>query len=252
VRGPLGPAPAKALINSGAILNNASYNLAGTSVAPGSIAAIFGTGLTNGALCLSTDGCSPRYFGGKMGTSMGGTSVTVNGIPAPIFYATPTQLGIQIPAELPGPSATVLINADGQTSVPETVALEPAAPGIFSTTGDGRGVGSITHANGALVTAVNPAVRGETLVLYATGLGVLTPSVATGNIATSASQLATKPVVTLGGVPATVAFAGQSGCCVGLNQINFSVPAGAPTGNAVAVVVSVGAKASNSVTIAVQ
>ena len=194
VRGPMGPVPATALINRGAILNNASYNLAGTSVAPGSIAAVFGTGLTNGAQCLSTEGCSPRYFGGNMGTSMGGTSVTVNGIPAPIFYATPTQLGIQMPVELAGSSATVVVNADGQTSVPETVALESAAPGIFSTTGDGRGVGSITHANGALVTAANPAVRGETLVLYATGLGSLTPSVATGNIATSASQLATTSI----------------------------------------------------------
>jgi uncharacterized protein (TIGR03437 family) len=53
-------------------------------------------------------------------------------------------------------------------------------------------------------------------------------------------------------VPAAVIFAGQSSCCVGLNQVNFTVPAGATTGNAVAVVLSVGAKASNSVTLAIQ
>ena len=253
VRGQLGSAALNApVLVSGGALNNASYNLAGTSVAPGSIAAVFGSDLTNGAVCLYTQGCNPRFDAGKMRSTMAGTTATVNGIPAPIFYTLPGQIGIQIPVDATGSSASLVVNAEGQASVAQTISLDPAAPGIFSTTGDGRGVGSITHTNGFLVSAANPATRGETLVLYATGLGALTPAVATGAIATSASQLATKPVVTLGGVPATIVFAGQSGCCVGLNQINFTVPAGAPTGNAVAVVVSVGAKASNSVTIAIQ
>jgi hypothetical protein len=163
VRGPMGPDPAKVIINRGGILNNANYNLAGTSVAPGSIAAVFGSGFTNGAVCLSTEGCSPRFFGGKMVTSMGGTSVTMNGVAAPIFYATPTQLGIQVPVELTGSSTTVVVTVDGQTSAPEAVTLEAAAPGIFSMTGDGKGLGAITHANGALVTPANPAARGEVL-----------------------------------------------------------------------------------------
>jgi len=253
VRGQLGAASLNApAVLTGGVLNNASYNLAGTTVAPGSIAAVFGSDMTNGAVCLYTQGCNPRFDGGKMRSTMAGTTATVNGIPAPIFYTLPGQIGIQIPVEITGSSASLVLTAEGQSSVAQTISLDPAAPGIFSTTGDGRGTGSITHTNGFLVSASNPAARGETLVLYATGLGALTPAVATGVLSTSASQLATKPIVTLGGVPATVIFAGQSGCCVGLNQINFTVPDGAPTGNAVAVVVSVGGKASNSVTIAIQ
>lgn len=250
VRGILNTAPpGRPTINKGGILNNASYT---ASVAPGSIAAIFGNDLTNGAVCLSTDGCIPRFVAGKMGTSMGGTSVTVNGIPAPVFYATPTQLGVQIPAEATGSTASIAINADGLTSAPETVTLDAAAPGVFSMTGDGKGPGAITHANGALVTPANPAARGETLVLYATGLGAMTPAVATGTLPADVSRAANLPTLTVGGVPAAVLFAGHSGCCAGLNQINFTVPTGAPLGNSVAVVVSMNAKPSNPVTLAIQ
>lgn len=241
--------PGRPIVNKGGILNNASYT---PSVAPGSIAAIFGNDLTNGAFCLSTEGCVVRFSAGKMGTSMGGTSVTVNGIAAPIFYATPTQLGVQIPAEVTGSTASIAINADGLTSAPETVPLDAAAPGVFSMTGDGRGPGAITHANGALVTAANPAARGETLVLYATGLGAMSPSLATGTLPTELTRAAIQPTLTVGGVPATVLFAGHSGCCAGLNQINFTVPTGAPVGNSVAVVVSMNAKPSNTVTLAIQ
>jgi uncharacterized protein (TIGR03437 family) len=250
VRGVLNSAPpGRPIINKGGILNNASY---APSVSPGSIAAIFGTDLTNGALCLSTEGCIPRFSAGKMGTSMGGTSATVNGIPAPVFYATPTQLGVQIPVEATGSTATIAINADGLTSAPETVPLEAAAPGVFSMTGDGRGPGAITHVNGALVTPANPAARGETLVLYATGLGAMTPIVPTGTLPADLSRAAAQPTLTVAGIPAAVLFAGHSGCCAGLNQINFTIPTGAPVGNSVSVVVSVNAKPSNQVTIAVQ
>jgi hypothetical protein len=58
--------PGRPIINRGGILNNAGYAKAGTSVAPDSIAAIFGTNLTNGAMCLATEGCIPRFAAGVM------------------------------------------------------------------------------------------------------------------------------------------------------------------------------------------
>ncbi len=253
VRGQLGSGALNApVVPVGGVTNNASYNLAGTTVAPGSIAAVFGSDMTNGAICVYTQGCNPRFDAGKMTSSMAGTSATVNGVAAPMFYTTPGQIGIQIPVETTGATATLIVKAEGLSSAPQTIALEPAAPGIFTIASDGRGAGSITHTNGLPVSAANPAARGEALVLYATGLGAMTPAVATGTIAPSTSRLATQPVLTVGGVPATVSFAGQSGCCVGLNQINFTVPASAPTGAAVAVVVSSGAKNSNTVTLAIK
>ncbi|MEO5926303.1 MAG: CHRD domain-containing protein [Bryobacteraceae bacterium] len=253
VRGQIGNTLTKPAISTGAVLNNASYNLAGTSVAPGSIAAIFGTDMTNGGICLSFQGCNARLEAGKVSTSMGGTSVSVNGVNAPIYYITPGQIGFQIPVDVAGSSASVVVTAEGQSSAAQTVAIDPAAPGIFSATGDGRGAGAITHTSGFLVTTQNPATRGETLVLYATGLGSSTnPNLATGAFPTVLTRTTIPAVVTVGGIAAQVSFSGLSGCCAGLNQVNFVVPASAPTGGAVAVVLSMAAKQSNSVTIAIQ
>jgi uncharacterized protein (TIGR03437 family) len=103
-------------------------------------------------------------------------------------------------------------------------------------TGDGEGPGAITHADGSLVSTANPAARDETLVLYATGFGLT----------------AALPRLTVGGVPATVRYSGQSPCCVGLNQLNFVIPTDAPTGSDVPIVVTIGNKSSNPVTLPVQ
>ena len=64
-------------------------------------------------------------------------------------------------------------------------------------------------------------------------------------------QTVTKPVVTIGGIPATVSFSGLASCCVGLNQVNVRVPSGTPAGNAVPVVLTIGGVQANTVTIAV-
>ena len=87
--------------------------------------------------------------------------------------------------------------------------------------------------------------RRDFLQNAATGLGAMTPFIATGTLPTDVIWAAAQPTLTVGGVPAAVLFGGMSGCCVGLNQINFSVPTGAATGNAVPVVVSMGNAAAS-------
>ena len=128
---------------------------------------------------------------------------------------------------------SVVVTAGGQSSPQEIVTVEPATPGIFSLTGDGKGAGAITHLNGSPVTAQNPAARGETLVLYATGLGATNPAIGTGVIPTTLTQTAVAATVTVGGSSAEIVFSGLSGCCAGLNQVNFKIPAGAPVGGTV-------------------
>jgi len=76
---------------------------------------------------------------------MTGAQVTVNGIPAPIFYSSPNQLGVEIPTELTGASATVQVTVGGQGSAPQPVAIAPVSPGIFTFTSDGKGAGAFTH-----------------------------------------------------------------------------------------------------------
>jgi uncharacterized protein (TIGR03437 family) len=238
-------------VSEGGMLNNAGYNLGSLAVAPGTIMAIFGGRLTDGTSCLAPT-CSPEFGSdGKLKTTMAGSQVTVNGTAAPILYAVRSQLGVLMPYELTGTSATVRVTVAGQTSADRAVTIAPFSPGIFTTTADGRGRGAITHADGSLVTGQNPARLGETVILYATGLGQVAPAVSTGALPAGLTTTVTQPTVSIDGVNAQVAFAGLSGCCVGLNQLNVVIPAGAPSGPDLPVVLRAGGIASNVATIAV-
>jgi uncharacterized protein (TIGR03437 family) len=238
-------------INDGGIVNNASYNLVSTAVAQGSIAALFGTNLTDGRSCLPPR-CGPAYSAQGLSTSLNGTTVLVNGAPAPLFYATPTQLGFQIPFELTGSSATVQVAANGRMSAAKTISLLPASPGIFTTSLDGRNRGVITHADGTQVTPERPASAGEMVTLFGTGFGPVSPAVATGMKAAGPAATVAPALVAIGGVTIIPDYAGLAGCCVGLNQINFRVPAGVHAAPDVPLSISIGAANSNTVTIAVQ
>jgi uncharacterized protein (TIGR03437 family) len=183
---------------------------------------------------------------------MAGAQVSVNGTPVPIFYAAPGQLGIQIPFEATGTSATVSVSVSGQASTLATVTLAPVVPGIFTASADGKGAGAITHVDGSAVTTQNPAHAGELVILYATGLGQVAPAVSTGALPASASSTVAPVTLTIGGINAVPDFAGLAGCCVGLNQINVRLPLGVGSGNAVPVVLNMGGQSSNTATIAVQ
>src|SRR6185503_5476383 len=156
---------------------------------------------------------------GRLGTTMVGASVTVNGVAAPVFYATPTQLGIQIPAELGPGGADVRVSVDGRQSTPQTISVESTSPGIFTQTSNGIGAGAFTHVDGSAVTAGNPARPSEVLILYATGLGATTPAVPTGALPTEASTANQTVTLSVDGITVTPDYAGLSGCCAGLNQI---------------------------------
>jgi uncharacterized protein (TIGR03437 family) len=58
--------------------------------------------------------------------------------------------------------------------------------------------------------------------------------------------------VTIGGVPATVQFAGLAPGFAGLYQVNVQVPTGVAPGDAVPVSLSIGGVAANTATIAIQ
>ncbi|MSO19217.1 MAG: hypothetical protein EXQ56_01950 [Acidobacteria bacterium] len=248
-----GPVPTVA---DGATVNNGSFAQHPAPLGPGSIAAIFGANLNDGtALCSSSFGGD-----GKLITSLCGASVTVNNIAAPIFYATPGQLGIQIPFELAGSAtANVTVTVAGQSSTPRTVFIDTAAPGIFSLSQTGSGPGAILIANSNILAVATgsvpgrttrPARRGEIVTIFLTGLGVTSPALATGSPSTG-NPTATPATVTIDALPATVLFSGTAPGFVGLNQINVTVPTAARIANDVPVVVTLGTKISNTVTMAV-
>ena len=124
-------------------------------------------------------------------------------------------------------------------SDPQPLPASAVAPGLFSLAQDGRGQGAILHANTAEYAAPSrPAVAGEALEIYLTGLSGLPAS--------------PRPEVTIGGVPAEVLFFGDAPGFVGLDQVNVRVPAGVAPGPAVPVRLTYAGVVGNEVTIAVR
>lgn len=185
---------------------------------------------------------------------MTGAQVTVNRTPAPIFYSSPLQLGVQIPTELTGASATVQVIVNGQASPAQGVSVIPVSPGIFSFSADGQGAGAVTHVDGLPVTSQNPAHAGELVILYATGFGQVTPFVPTGALpnANAPSVTVSPATVFIDNVAVIPDFAGLTVCCAGLNQVNVRIPASSRSANDIPLALSIGGVSSNTVTIAVQ
>jgi uncharacterized protein (TIGR03437 family) len=183
--------------------------------APGEVLSIFGANLAGG---MQTASAVP------LTTSMGGVSVTIHGVPAPLYMVSPGQLNVQIPYETPlnGPS-TVLVQYNGQVAS-YTLNLNATAPAIFT------GQGGAPVPNGS-------AKAGDIITLFVTGAGALSPGVATGDGPPAGTPIANlpKPVnqpvaVTVGGIGAGITFAGVPSGLVGVMQINYQVPGGLSAG----------------------
>jgi len=228
------------------VVSGASF--LGGAAAPGEIVSIFGTNLgpANGVV-------GTLDSAGRLAASLAGVTVTFNGVPAPLFFASQGQINAQAPFETAGQStASVIARYQGTASAPVSVGIRNARPGIFVVPGSSRGI--IANQDGALNSASNPIDRGRVVIIYATGQGVVDPPLDTGQLA-PASPLSSAPAVTVtfGGRPGRVLFGGMTPGFAGLMQVNVEVPSDAPTGNAVPVVVTVaGVSSQPNVTLAVR
>jgi len=184
--------------------------------------------------------------------------VLVDGEAAPLLYVSPGQINFQMPYRtLAETQATVVVVANNVSAAPLTVQLLAAAPAIFTLNSNGTGQGAILYgatfvapANSVPGQASQPVPVGYPVSIYCTGLGAET---AVSNNGFQSYNLQTAyPTVTIGGVPATVQFSGLSSQYVGLYQVNVTVPTGAPSGNAVPVVMTLNGVSSNTVTMAIQ
>jgi uncharacterized protein (TIGR03437 family) len=226
-------------------------------ISGGGIGSIFGTNLAAGTTLAQSV---------PLATTLGGTTVTMNGTPAPLFFVSPLQINLQVPWELLfSPTATLTVTTAAGTSSPITVSLYSAAPGIFTiNTVNSATQGAIQIANTATFVAPvgaipgvtsRPATTGDVLTIYCSGLGAVSNTPASGAVAGSGSSLSSvlAPVsVTIGGQTAPFLFAGLSPGFVGLYQVNVQFPTGVKSGNAVPVIVSTASLNSNTATIAVQ
>ena len=220
------PPPPTPILPPGSVVNGASFRPAtdlNGAITPGAIVAIFGTDMAS-----STEEASDV----PLPTMLGDTSVTFNGIAAPLFFVSETQIDAQVPFELVAGAdlVTVQLTRGSETSELQSIALAAVSPGIFTLNAQGTGAGAILHAaDFQPVTERNPALPGEFLLIFCTGLGPVLPEVPSGNVAPGTEPLArtvSLPLVNIGGIPAEVVYSGLAPGFVGLYQVNVEVPVG--------------------------
>lgn len=233
-----------------AITNAASF--ARDSAAPGSVIAVFGSRLGPAQLTtaqLTADGQS-------LTTTLAGTRVLVDGTPAPLIYSFESVVSAVVPYNAEGKrSVRVTVEYADRRSLEYTMPVAPTAPGLFTADASGRGAGAILNQDLTLNTPSNPAERGSTIVIYATGEGVTNPPGIDGKLNGPEPPQPLAPVlVSVGGAVAAVTYkGGVSGVTPGLLQINAVLSQATPVGSAVPVIVNIGGVASqNGVTVAVR
>jgi uncharacterized protein (TIGR03437 family) len=232
------------------LVNSASYG--GGGVSPGEIVVLFGSGLGP-----STGVTAQIDSKGFIETSLANVSVTFNGFPAPLLYASGSQINAIVPYELAGTSdASVTVIFGKARSNAISLPVVSSAPGVYSADQSGLGPGAILDKNYKLVTSSNPAGPADIIQIFATGQGQTSPAGVDGLIEPSVLPLPYPlgaPAVLIGGFPATVTYFGAApGLVAGALQVNAVVPLNVAPGNA-QVLVFVGPNASqNGITVSVK
>jgi uncharacterized protein (TIGR03437 family) len=226
-------------IANGGVGNAAPGGVAGQGLAPGSYISIYGTNLSDATL---------GEFTSSLPVSLAATNVTFDGgglsLPGHLQFVSPGQVNVQIPWEFAGQSSVQMkVVSNYLYSALYTVPLAQYSPGVFAT----------THANYQSVTSSSPAKAGETILLFANGLGPVDTAQVSGEPASSTQLINTtsKASVTIGGVAAQVVFSGLAPGLVGCYQLNVVVPTGVSAGTQ-QMVVSANGVASAPINIVVQ
>lgn len=253
--------PAEPNPNIQSVLNSASLQ---PSLSPGALVSIFGSHLTGPTLSTNYD------FTLSYPTVVAGTSVTFNGIAAPLLYLSPGQINGIVPFAVAGQSRVqVVVQRFEQVSATLTLPLQQTTPAIFTAAQGGSGQGAILQQgpNGEFTynSSGNPAPKGAAVEIFATGMGIWTPALSndfflppSNDVSLFGGQpFSTQPVsLMIGGQMARVLYAGTIGApfsSYSLLQVNAVVPEGAGSGPQ-SVVLKIGANdnSQQGVTIWVQ
>lgn len=235
---------------------NLATNQAGM-LAPGTIIGIFGTNLGPASplsLQVGSDG--------KLLTTLADTTVTIDGVAAPLFLVSSGQINAIVPYEVAGKTSVNVIvrrSSGGATasSLPLALNIGATAPGVFALNGMGTGAGAILNQNGSVNGPSNPAANGSIVAVFGTGEGLLNPAVATGSITPATGTVFPLPTAaisaTVGGQAATVLYAGSApGFIAGFLQVNLRLPSALPAGTHAVVLNIGGATSATGVTIVTQ
>ena len=223
-----------------------------SAIAPNTWVTIFGGGLSTTTRIWS----SGDFVNNALPTELDDVGVTLNGTPAYVDSISPTAVTFLVPVDItPGPVEIQTTN-HGLTSAKVSVNLSAIAPAFFflKTTkylwaqhsDDSSLVGPPNLVSGTTTTPVHP---GETIVLYGTGFGATDPPAPNGQLVTTALNLVTPPLITIGGQTAQVLSAALT--AAGLYQFRVVVPTGLQAGDAAVIAHLSGAQSQSNALISV-
>lgn len=237
----------------GPLVNSQSGALFG----PGSLLSLYVTGLGDVPAMLPATSFPLPY-------ELAGVTAFVGLVPAPILavanHGNYQQVNIQVPyasqsaAGWQGAGLQVVYRGASAIALG---GLLPWQPALLSA---GSGNAAIQHADGTLVSSASPAHSGEVVTIYATGLGVTSPSIREGIAVPPSPQYRTTTsfTATVGTTAADVLFSGLTPGFAGLYQVNLRVPSVAPGDYPTAIVADapdgylLSWRTSNSVTLSVR
>jgi uncharacterized protein (TIGR03437 family) len=228
--------------NSSAVFNAATLQTGG--IAPNEFITLKGTGL------------GPATGSSGLTTQLAGSSVSIGGTAAYLTYAQDGQVNVLVPFGVSGlQNTTIQVQFNGVKGNTVTVPVAASSPGVF-TQAYGPGQAWIANQDNSFNSASNPAARGTYVAFWLTGQGIVNTTLADGT--QPSGPIYPTPMlpvsVSLGGVAVPAANLAFDGLVYsGEVQINLLIPANAPTGSAVPLVVTIGAASSRSdATIAIK
>ena len=207
------------LANYKGVVDNAIFG-SGDAVARGDIVDVFGEQFLFGNIAFSP--------GVPLATAISQSEVLVNGVAAPMYFTSYSQIAFQVPMETALGTAQVQVERDNIVGNIVSFQVVNRAPRILV----------IVNPDGSVPSTARPAKAGDTLVIYSIGLGPTSPAAVTGAPAPGVEPLARLTVTPtvdfgmdiFGTFPVTPAYAGLSPGSVGLYQVNAVVPQGLPSG----------------------
>jgi uncharacterized protein (TIGR03437 family) len=214
----------------------AAINLPPGQTAPGAVVNVTGANL----------GPSSQASSSPLPRSLANTFVAVEGVRAPLVIASSGQIELQIPDDLPAGNADVAVSVAGEMSNTFTASIQTSLPAILA----------IVHqSNGSAVSSADPAVAGETLVVYMAGLGTVNSNLIFGATVSARASAPTtvRPQATLGNMPVNVNMSELAPGIVGLYRVTVAMPDTLPQGGAANFTVTTGSpSASTSIPLATQ
>jgi uncharacterized protein (TIGR03437 family) len=205
-------------LNPLGVVNSASNAPFTVGVSRGELITLYGTNLASGTVIASA---------APYPTTLGNVQVMINGRLAPIYFVSPGQISVIVPYATELTIAGIQVINNGQPSNLVTTFVAATTPGVFTKPEGGIGPGAVLHADFTLVSKSSPALPGETVQVYLTGLGDVAPAIADGAAGPVSPFSTTSTTIDafIGGAVAKVGYAGLAPGLAGLYQLNITIPA---------------------------